>query len=209
MNVNQKKFDTYENIRNTVETEGLYYELMQDSVEKPVELQNKEHVAKHLRLHASEPSKFIESIILVSRVFIHSYFGYYRRYRKITGIVLKKRKPLEPKDSLKFSIGLDFLKKNTVEYCLEQFSKVKNRKGLIKCFQYLADGREIFCKYLNYESNYKGQMVVCSISKKTYRSLLLENDQISIAKIECIKDTYDIDSIKGKWVLKTKEQIKL
>jgi hypothetical protein len=51
-------------------------------------------------------------------------------------------------DPLKFSINLEFFKKNDLSGCIHLFQTVRNKKGLRESLTYLSQGREILCKRL-------------------------------------------------------------
>lgn len=61
---------------------------------------------------------------------------------------------------MKFSINLEFFKKNDFKGCLQLFQTVRNKKGLKECLAYLSQGREILCKRLmKHNRNYFVEVV--------------------------------------------------
>ena len=91
--------------------------------------------------------------------------------------------------------------KNSVHTCLKDFSNVRNKTGLLECFQYLGGGREILIKAF-LRQDLQTYFCVFSIDKSSYSSIVLKTKgksapYFSKVRIKKIFYTYPLyDNVK-------------
>ena len=162
---------TIEGLQKYVQNSVIYYEAIQERVERKVTFRQLQELNILLmdQLGKQLSQEQLLKVLLAVDLAKSQFFWYYTKCSLLNGSRIQKRKNIQLQDQSAFAVCLSKFKSD-YDSCLNELIQVENMRSLIQNCHYLAHGRTLVYQELR---NIQGELLleVISISEEVYKSV--------------------------------------